>query len=519
MEAAAATREWSPVDVYWDPRYQRYFYAGAGEDAQYTGEFDQWEGLDECDPAAVPILVTPGGGKRPKGRRIQWMDEVPNADVIPVADVVPVADGTPRYESYLAMLILAMMAVLVLLVIALFIVWLWVYLHERHGFLRHGAASSSANEGLSTAASAPPAAVDAFTKGTSGEGEAGRRAIDFVSNDTDTTENPPKQAARRRRDITEHSGAICLYTDRDNAIGSYEIVGQEWTPPGAQHCDLLIRCCYILESDMTLRPETSRTHPSKSTPLPDDQASGGRDVANGRSTEVLVAVRERQSAFQSLLATGGQRARDDFVRNAASLARSHRYAGLRLWWRDGARAAKVVRGRGLRALDEVLGSTASLLLYPTTSAVGNASEWPSPSRMMGDETPARTSPGRSICHLFLPTTAVSVALANASQACDANRVQRVVAESEFMSLERLSKLCRSWDPSSWKVSRRRYHSYACGFGADGKKGIVFQTPQQALRHRRKLLARTKSTCVGFVGDEHDFPHDCLSSPLFVSGLF
>ncbi|KAL1483388.1 hypothetical protein MTO96_033235 [Rhipicephalus appendiculatus] len=28
LEAAAATREWSPVEVYWDPRYGSYFYAG-----------------------------------------------------------------------------------------------------------------------------------------------------------------------------------------------------------------------------------------------------------------------------------------------------------------------------------------------------------------------------------------------------------------------------------------------------------------------------------------------------------
>ncbi|XP_075743524.1 uncharacterized protein LOC119177843 [Rhipicephalus microplus] len=452
------------------------------------------------------------------------------------------------------MWILAMLAVLVLLVIAVYIVWLWAYLHERRGFLRHGVTSISANEGLSTAASAPRAVVNWFTRSSSGQGEAERRAIDFVSNETNATENPSKQATRRRQDIIEHSGTICIYIDHGRAIEDNETVNQERISPGAEHCKLLIRCCYILERDMTLRPEASRTYAPKST-SPQDQASARRDVASGRSPEILVAVRERESAFQRLLASGDQRARDDFVRNAALLARSDRYAGLRLWWRESRECSIVFHGflrtvkhvaialrkanctlgffvpyaaaheqpkwyaTRLHALDKVLGSTASLLLYPTTSALGNVNEWPSPSRVMGDENSMRTSSGHSTCLLFLPTMAVSVVMANASQPCDPNRVQRVTVKLEFMSVARLSKLCLSWDPSSWKVSRRRYHSYACGFGEDGKKGVVFQTPQQASRYRRKLLARTQSTCFGFVGEEREIPHDCLSSPLFVSRNF
>ncbi|KAL3179033.1 hypothetical protein MRX96_038282 [Rhipicephalus microplus] len=142
MEAAAATREWSPVDV--------------------TPLSSIRKGLDERDPASAPILLTPGSGRRRKGRRITWPDEVP------IADVVSVEDETHRSESYLAMWILAMLAVLVLLVIAVYIVWLWAYLHERRGFLRHGVTSISANEGLSTAASAPRAVVNWFTRSSSG---------------------------------------------------------------------------------------------------------------------------------------------------------------------------------------------------------------------------------------------------------------------------------------------------------------------------------------------------------------
>ncbi|XP_075723425.1 uncharacterized protein LOC142765751 [Rhipicephalus microplus] len=556
MEAAAAAREWSPVDVYWDPRYHSFFYAGANDDAQYTVEFDQ-EGLDERDPASAPILLQAGRGRRRRKRRITWTDEVPSADVVPEADVVPVAEGTQRPEYYWTMWILAMLAVLVLLVIAVFIVWLWGYLLERRGLQYRGADSISANEGLGTAASAARAEVIAFTKGQSdpGESEAARGADDYDSNDTDTTENPPKQATSRRRDITEHSGTICLYTDRDRSIDTYETVNQKQMPPGAQHCGLLIKCCYILERNMTFRSEASRTHASKLTSLPHDLALARRDVTSGRSPEILMAVREQESAFQRLLASGDQWVRDDFVRNAAFLARSDHYAGLRLWWKESRECSIVVHGFlravkhiaialrkanctlgffvpyaaaheqpkryavRLRTLDKVLGSKASLLLYPTTSVLGNVSEWPTPSRVMGDENSMRTPSGHSICHLFLPTTAVSVMLANASQSCDPNRVQRVTVKSEFMSVSRLSKLCLSWNPSPWKVSRRRYCSYACGFGEDGKKGIVFQTPQQASRYGRKLLARTGSTCFGYVGEEREFPHDCLSSPLFVSGTF
>ncbi|KAH6942793.1 hypothetical protein HPB50_010654 [Hyalomma asiaticum] len=155
---------------------------------------------------------------------------------------------------------------------------------------------------------------------------------------------------------------------------------------------------------------------------------------------------------------------------------------------------------------------ASLVLYPTTSVLGSRSRWPSPSRMMGvsDGTsgPNESSSSRSFCHLFLPVTAVSVAIANVSVSCDANAIQRVSTSRSFLSDARLSMLCRSWDPSSWKVSWHRYHSYACGFGTRGKAGIVYQTPEQALRLRRELLTLTHYTCFGFLGGHRAFPREC-----------
>ncbi|KAL3223398.1 hypothetical protein MRX96_027571 [Rhipicephalus microplus] len=260
-----------------------------------------------------------------------------------------------------------------------------------------------------------------------------------------------------------------------------------------------------------------------------------------------MAVCERDSAFQKLQVTGDRRAWDEFTRNALRLARSEGFSGLRLWWGEfqsksivvqsflrtvrhvvaALRKAKCSLGflfpypavhsqstsyaSGLRVLDKVLASAASILLYPTTSVLGDVIQWPSPSQMMGvgGETSVfnNASPSRSFCHLLPSVTAVSVELANASGACDANATQRVKPTRTLLSHARLSKLCRSWDASSGKVSLHRHHNYvlACGFGKRGKTPIVYQTPQQALRYRRELLAITQSMCFGFLGGHMQLP--------------
>ncbi|KAL3179029.1 hypothetical protein MRX96_038278 [Rhipicephalus microplus] len=212
-----------------------------------------------------------------------------------------------------------------------------------------------------------------------------------------------------------------------------------------------------------------------------------------------MAVREQESAFQRLLASGDQRVRDDFVRNAAFLARSDHYAGLRLWWKESRECSIVVHGFlravkhiaiALRKANCTLGffvPYAAAHEQPKRYAVlGNVSEWPPPSRVMGDENSMRTPSG----HSNLPP--VSSDYGRIRHAGKRFTVMRPEQSPEghgqvrvHERLPRLSKLCLSWNPSPWKVSRRRYCSYACGFGEDGKKGVVFQTPQQASRYRQE----------------------------------
>ncbi|XP_070393631.1 uncharacterized protein [Dermacentor albipictus] len=552
MDAAAATRDWSPLEVYWDPRYQSYFYAGATPAAsgQQTPQVTEFEfvGLDQRDPRVRPIIAIPGGGGKPKGRRISWC----TASSAVADPAIPAADDTRRPGSFWTIWIMAVLVVMLLLVFTVFVTWFWKYLKNRDAGIRDNEATDSAIRWRNTANGAPPGTDE---EGAEEPGDEGASLfLDFHTTDLHIAGKPSK-AARPRHGTTELTRSICLYTHRDDVIDSFEITGQKSMPAGSEHCDLLIRCCYLLHGDMTLRPEASRTGVTKSKSRNHGEATGWPDVGERHSPTTLVAVRERDAAFPRLLATGGQRARADFARNALLLARSERFAGLRLWWPESHGSSVVARGfvravrhlaaelqkagctlgfflpyaaahaqparyaARVRVLEEVLGATASLLLYPTTSVLGNVSEWPSPSRMMAASEKAsgftETPPGRSLCHLLPPVAAVSVVLANASDSCDANAIQRVLPKASFLSHERLSKLCRSWH-SEWKVSRHRYHSYACGFDPRGRKGLVFQTPPQQLRHRTALLARTRSKCFGFVEGRPAFPRDCYKSPLLVS---
>ncbi|KAH7944365.1 hypothetical protein HPB52_018699 [Rhipicephalus sanguineus] len=59
LEAAAATRVWSPLETYWDPRYKCYFYAGSlpmtpGQDEKPQVELSAV--TQEADSRAASIL-------------------------------------------------------------------------------------------------------------------------------------------------------------------------------------------------------------------------------------------------------------------------------------------------------------------------------------------------------------------------------------------------------------------------------------------------------------------------------
>ncbi|KAL3179037.1 hypothetical protein MRX96_034637 [Rhipicephalus microplus] len=66
--------------------------------------------------------------------------------------------------------------------------------------------------------------------------------------------------------------------------------------PRARHCDVLIRCCYILENNMTLRPETPQTGTAK--PL-QPFSKRCRDVSRRFGT-TLAAVLLQYSVFKML---------------------------------------------------------------------------------------------------------------------------------------------------------------------------------------------------------------------------
>ncbi|KAK8786205.1 hypothetical protein V5799_007433 [Amblyomma americanum] len=380
---------------------------------------------------------------------------------------------------------------------------------------------------------------------------------------TVATSASPRETRRQTHGSSEVVGDICLntYHTDDDDLDNYQIPGEgraSLAQSTIHHCDVFIRCCYYLENNMTLRMDTSpsgarsakdmylHTFTKKRRPSLNDYHS--------RAKTALVAVRFRGSAFRRLLETGGQQARNLFVRNILRVVRSDHYAGVRLWCReeDSGRIVqpgfiRVVRdltaalrkanctlglflpyanrrrpgayANRLRLLDGVFRSPLSLLLYPTARILLRSSlkKWTSPSQMVvisGGRHPAGTSWAPSVCYLFVSATAVSVVLSNTTASCsDAD--EGVSTKATFLSGKELSRLCRSWD-SSWKVWSHLYHSVACPGGHGGgrnKEALVFQTPLQAWKFRREVLAHARSSCFGFVDDRRGFPRTCQFTSL------
>ncbi|KAH6938652.1 hypothetical protein HPB50_011358 [Hyalomma asiaticum] len=327
-----------------------------------------------------------------------------------------------------------------------------------------------------------------------------------VEGDTDGREKKRREGGRRARDyattesftpLQHHDGTslashVCLYTHRDDVLYNYTPTASNETRSyhrRARHCDVLIRCCHVLENDMTLRVEASE--PGSEKPFDFTKQCGG---VHRRPSTTLAAVVEREWALRKLLSPGNHRARSDFVRDASRLARSEGYSGIRLWLPE-AGALRMVKSSfvhnarwiatalrkanctlgyflpypaahpapewyatRLRILANVLKSSQSILLYPTTSVFRKRSRWPSPAKMAVVENVAVIPARRSVCYLLLSAAAVSVV----SQSCDVSKAQRVSVSRAFLTSRELHELCRSRNSSSQKLSSHRYHSYLCG---------------------------------------------------------
>ncbi|KAK8765272.1 hypothetical protein V5799_032108 [Amblyomma americanum] len=411
------------------------------------------------------------------------------------------------------------------------------------------------------------------TEPNTGDNEKSKGAM--RASDSDMTESrkvhEPSRRRRQRRVITELADDICLYThhrDHDD-LANYDTPGEDRASLARsknRHCDVVIRCCYYLEDDMTLQIGVSRArHRTPKHTYPRIfSAKRLRYSADHhrRSQRALVAVRARGSAIRILLGLGGQRATNAFVRNVLHVARSGHYSGVRLWWGEGDsgriiqpgfvravrdltaalrkanctlgfflpytdRLHRVAYAARLRLLEGAFGSPQSLLLYPTTDFLSqnSLSNWKSPSQIVatsGDRYRAGASSTSSVCYLFLSATAISVALSNSTTFCN-DVAKGVSTKSVFLSRKALSRLCRSRN-SSWEVSSNLYYSIACrlserdGSGGGNKEAVIFQTPLQALMFRRELLAHGRSSCFGFVDGERGFPRACQFTPFSPASL-
>ncbi|XP_075535041.1 uncharacterized protein LOC142570551 [Dermacentor variabilis] len=573
LEAKAAARELSPMELYWDPRYKSYFYAGtlpaapgaaAAAARPETATTERQTGSASEVHASTTdlqagrrkrsILVRSRGSRRRsrarRRRRISFS--------VDVAGNRSWASDPSRSRRVARVCLATAVCATFLLLWVLVVLWVSGYLEDHEYPL--------------TETERDPATVRSTTTAdrdeTSTEKEEAERPDDEKKHKDDrragtftTTEiltvGSPSKTPQRHHDGTNLASHVCLYTHRDDTLYNYEQAGNSQTPADrrrSRHCDVLIRCCYVLENDMTLRPETSWTGASKPRPQRLKKRRGG-DRYN-RPWTALAAVLERDSAFSKLLAPGDSRARRKFARNALRLARSEGYAGVRLWLHE-ADALRVVTpsfarkvrhvatalrkanctvgfflpypathprparyAAGLRALANALNSPQSTLLYPTASVLRNHSRWPSPTKMAVIEKNsaptgrAEISPRRSVCYLLLSAMAVSVAISNATATCDVDKVQRVSVsqEREFLTRTEFYELCRSWN-SSWKLSSHLYHSYSCGFGEHGREGVVFQTSQQAGRFYKKLLDLSRSSCFGFVDGESGLEGFCDHVPV------
>ncbi|XP_070388473.1 uncharacterized protein [Dermacentor albipictus] len=568
LEAKAAARELSPMEMYWDPRYKSYFYAGAlpaapgaaaaaaarpetattGRQTGSVSEVDASTSDLQASRRKRSILRSRGSRRRSRARRHRRV-----SFSVDVAGGRSWASDPSRSRRVVRVCLATTVCATFLLLWVLVVLWASGYL-EDHDYLL-----TETERDLATVRSTPTAdRNETPTEKEEAEGpddekkhKEDRRSGTFTTTEILTVGNPSK-TPQRHHDGTNLASHVCLYTHRDDTLYNNKLAGNSQTPADrrrTRHCDVLIRCCYVLENDMTLRPETSRTGALKPWPQRLTRRRGGDRYS--RPWTALAAVLERDSAFSKLLAPGDGRARRKFARNVLRLARSEGYAGVRLWLLE-ADALSFVRpsfvrkvrhvatalrkanctvgfflpypathprparyAAGLRALANALNSPQSTLLYPTASVLRNHSRWPSPSKMAVIEknnTPtgrAEIWPRRSVCYLLLSATAVSVVLSNATVSCDVDKVQRVSVsqEREFLTRTEFYELCRSWN-SSWKLSSHLYHSYSCGFGDHAREGVVFQTSQQAGRFYKKLLDLSRSSCFGFVDGESGLEGFC-----------
>ncbi|KAK8773250.1 hypothetical protein V5799_012219 [Amblyomma americanum] len=460
---------------------------------------------------------------------------------------------------------------MILLLCVLLVLWVGGYLDVSGEELRRKASDDS------EATFAPPSSCgkrcsqtadkeNATTESSTSDDESKNNVTRHASESTTTDSSNVRESSETRRQThgsSEVVGDICLntYHTDDDDLDNYQIPGEgmaSLAQSTIHHCDVFIRCCYYLENNMTLRMDTSssgarsakdmylHTFTKKRRPSLND--------CHSRANRALVAVRFRGSAFRRLLETGGQQARKLFVRNILRVVRSDHYAGVRLWCReeDSGRIVqpgfiRVVRdltaalrkanftlglflpyanrrrpgayANRLRLLHGVFRSPLSLLLYPTARILLRSSlkKWTSPSQMVvisGGRHPAGTSWAPSVCYLFVSATAISVGLSSTTASCsDAD--EGVSTKATFLSGKELSRLCHSWD-SSWKVWSHLYHSVACPSGHGGgrnKEALVFQTPLQAWKFRREVLAHARSSCFGFVDDRQGFPRTCQFTSL------
>lgn len=273
----------------------------------------------------------------------------------------------------------------------------------------------------------------------------------------------------------------------------------------ASQCDVIVHCCRLLSSDMTVSDDTSHL--------------SGAPFRNHSARSVLLGLRGPDSTFAKLLDRHVSE-RSRFLRNIVAYTKQHGFNGVRLWWnkapafntrklsaplRDMAsklRQANVSLGlflpythvAGQRYADKVsqlrhvLGGPHTLLLYPTGRMFRNASRWPSPVELAAVSmyTAARSREKQSFCYLLSPQP-VSMAL---MEACNEKHVQKAYNVTEPGASAACGR--SSWYPDSWKTHIHKYYTYAC----KGRRGTLFQTDAQVQTFRRKLLDLTQSSCIG-----------------------
>ncbi|KAL1420208.1 hypothetical protein MTO96_024550 [Rhipicephalus appendiculatus] len=543
LEAKARAGQLSPQEMYWDPRYKSYFYAGeltttadaaarkeSPTRAQHTATdvHASTTGLDNDGTMSSILVHSRGSRRRSRARRRRRISF--SVDSVDTMDSRSIASD-PSNTRVLRVCLAASAFAAFMLLWVLLVLWLSGYLDDYDGSLTEGDGAETAVRSTEKEdqTSADKEETEERDKKTTNKGK--RLASDFA---TPKVFTPP-----RDRDSTSLASHVCLNTHRDDVLYNHEPADSSRSPshhPRARHCDVLVRCCYVLENNMTLRPDIPQTDTAKPRQRNFTKRCGDDSRRPGTT---LAAVLEQDSAFKKLLSPEGHRARSDFARNALRLARSEGYAGVRLWLSEAVasraveqsfvrklrRVATALRKAnctlgfflpypaahpspkwyvaGLRVLADVLNSPLSILLYPTTSVLRKRSWWPSPAKMAIAVKTAETSPRRSVCYLLLSATAVSVI---AAASCDVDKVQRVSVSRTFLSSSASYELCRSWNLSR-KLSSHRYYSYSCGFG---KEGIVFQTSQQSRRFCEKLLDLTQSSCFGFIDGERRFRSACVT---------